>query len=454
MPGFFKNKLSSITIFLIVILFLFKNYDLKYWQGEQKVVVWDIISYYAYLPATLIQHDLALSFYDKPDNKVTGTYWPRRAPNGKLVIITSMGMSFLYSPFFILSHWYAKSSHYTADGFSTPYYVGILLSSVFFLFLGLIYLKKLLKPKFDELTISIVLIIITLGTNMWASGTLRPAMPHNYNFALITMFLYYIIKWHTNPKIKTSLLLGFLAGLISLIRPTNIIIALVFVLWDVAGFKDIKNRFNLLLKNKLNILLIIITAFLVWIPQLLYWKMQTGQYLYYSYGDSEKFFWNNPQILNVLFSYRKGWLIYTPIMLFSLAGLYFVWKDYRKIFFPILLLLIVHLYIISSWWCWWWGGSFSQRVMIDIYGILAIPLAFTVHRILQSKGLLKVACLLMIVFFIYLNFFQTRQYKIAHLHWDSMTKEAYWAIFLKHSTPANYGELLKQPDYEKARFGE
>ena len=34
-----------------------------------------------------------------------------------------------------------------------------------------------------------------------------------------------------------------------------------------------------------------------------------------------------------------------------------------------------------------------------------------------------------------------------------MTKRAYWAVFLKHSVPEGYDQMLEQPDYIKARKG-
>ena len=107
----------------------------------------------------------------------------------------------------------------------------------------------------------------------------------------------------------------------------------------------------------------------------MYWKLQTGQYLYYSYPDDQGFFFSNPQIWNNLFSWRKGWLLYTPVMIFALAGIPLLWKQNRKFFVPVLLFVVVIIYVTSSWWDWWYGGGFGIRPYIDLYGVMAIPMA-------------------------------------------------------------------------------
>ena len=65
----------------------------------------------------------------------------------------------------------------------------------------------------------------------------------------------------------------------------------------------------------------IIFMILPLIPQMVYWKLHTGNLLFYTYGE-EKFFWNDPKVLEGLFSFRKGWLVYSPLMLLSLTGIF------------------------------------------------------------------------------------------------------------------------------------
>ena len=58
-----------------------------------------------------------------------------------------------------------------------------------------------------------------------------------------------------------------------------------------------------------------------------------------------------------------------------------------------------------------------------------------------------------------LNLFQTLQKRKGVIHWDSMTKEAYWEFFFtpKMNTSSDWDKqknILKTPNYDKARKGE
>ena len=60
------------------------------------------------------------------------TIWYTPTPNGGEVIKTSMGLAYLYAPFFFISHWYASTHAYDAGGYSPPYCFGIMMSNLFF----------------------------------------------------------------------------------------------------------------------------------------------------------------------------------------------------------------------------------------------------------------------------------------------------------------------------------
>jgi ABC-type multidrug transport system fused ATPase/permease subunit len=189
------------------------------------------------------------------------------------------------------------------------------------------------------------------------------------------------------------------------------------------------------------------------LPQLIYWKIQTGSYVYYSYGK-QRFFFNHPHIWKGLFSYRKGWLLYSPVMILSVFG--FIWlKRYNKqLLVPVLAFCLINIYIVFSWWCWWYGGSFGQRALIESYAFLSLPMAACITQLGKNRLILS-AILLFALGTVYLNIRQTKQYAEGILHWDSMSKELYWATFnkMQHLPEDQKNKLLAPPDYEKAMEG-
>ena len=318
-----KFKFSSIAIGIVAFACLLVDFSLKNWEKQDRVIEWDVHSYYAYLPAYFIYDDIKL---EKSDYRIDDNYylfWPVFTDDGKKVDKMTMGTAILYSPFFFAAHAFASVTDYPEDGFSEPYKIFLLLSSVFYLIIGLGFFEKILTHyNFSDKLIAVVILLIGLGTNLLCYSSESAPMSHVYSFCLFSIFIFYTIKWYEQQSIKNTLTLGLLFGLISLIRPTNAVIILFFILYGISNFTEFKERILFFLKNYFLLIAIAFCVFLVWIPQFIYWKTVTGHYICYSYTD-EGFFFNHPRIMEGLFSWRKGWLLYTPMMAFALLGIFF-----------------------------------------------------------------------------------------------------------------------------------
>lgn len=445
---------STTAIVLTAITCLSIDFVLKKWNRLDGVIETDVHWYYAYLPSAFIYHDIA---QEKSDYRFEGDYylfWPILTPEGKKINKTTMGLAFMYAPFFFAGHGYAVLFDYPLNGFAEPYKVFLLLSAVFYLIIGMIFLIKTLRHYgFSDLHSGITVLLVGLGTNLLCYASQSAPQVHVYNFFLFSLFIYYTIVWHQSPKFKTSMVLGLLFGLISLTRPSNAVIILFFLLYEVSSPSDLWKRLALFKKELLPLVVFAFFTFLVWSPQFLYWKFITGKYLFYSYTQ-EKFFFDNPKIWEGLFGFRKGWLTYTPMMGFALAGIFLMKGALKKLRLPIIVFLMVNVYIIFSWWCWWYGGSYGQRPMIDSYPLLAIPLCAFVKYVSEKKKMFQLAFYSIFAFFIWLNIFQTFQFEYGSLHWEGMTKELYFKQFGRLSRIDGYDSYLKWPDCKKAMQGE
>jgi hypothetical protein len=435
---------------------LFTNFNVKPWHNK-KVIQWDVTSYYGYLPACFVHGDLSLDFIDGNRAYYANNhmFWPERTAQGDKVIKTTMGLSWLYMPFFAIGHIEAGSKDQKQDGFSVAYHKWIHLSAFFYLVVGLFFLHAFLKKYFSFQIASIVVVSIVLGTNLFYYATTEAAMSHVYNFALISVFLWLMPGWLSAPNFRNSLFLGVVSGLIVLIRPTNLIVLLMLLLFPINNRINFKQRLYNLFVGKLKYLLVaLLAAFLVWVPQLLYWKFVTGDWLFYSYSD-EQFYFLNSHVWEFLFSYRKGWLLYTPLMFLAFGGLLILLVKRRGWGIAITVPIALYIFVHASWWCWWFGGSFGLRAMIDIYPIMAIPLATFVSWVISRRSLrMKQFAGGVLIALICLNLFQTFQYRRGVIHWDSMTKEAYWKGFGRIQVDRDkFNRHYRQPDYESARKG-
>lgn len=440
-----RKYLLQITFVVSALILGFQNFTSSPWK-EQRVLQEDAMMYYFYLRATFIDDN---PFFEERFNEEgKRIYYPvYTSEKGGNVLKMSMGVAYLELPFFALAHQYALHiSKQPADGVAPAYQFGISLSTLFYSLLGIFFLMHYLRSRFSDIVVALTLILIVFGSNLYYYITYETGMSHPITFFLLSALLFFSDKWLEQKESWRSLLIGILIGWIVLVRPVNL-----FFLLPIFFFLKKEKAWNVYLRQLFNpispLILAFLGAFLIWLPQLLFWKYQTGQFLFYSYGE-EGFFWSNPHIWEGLFSFRKGWFIYTPIMLFALIGMLPLYKNSRNYFWGITLFMPLFLYITFSWWSWWYGGGFGARTMIDIYPFLALPFAAFLEWVFAKK--LRLILLVSPLLFLALNQYQSWQYKKGILHYDGMTFEAYKFIFLKNHTPVEYWDLLRRPDYDSA----
>lgn len=413
---------------------------------ESYSLSWDNYGYYLHLPATVIYHDIGLEnheWVDALNNKYQSgrpmyQFWGGQ--KNRSVNVYPVGWAICNLPFFIVGHISAKLFGYPSDGLSPPYQWAMIFSALFYAIVGMWLLRKLLLKFFDDRLSAVLLLLIGLGTNLYYYATYQNIMPHIFLFALDTQIILLTIAWHERPKLKTALLLGMLLGLVTIIRPSEIVWVLVPLLWTVSGWKTLKEKFKLLGKHFGQVLVLFVGMIAVGSLQLFYWKYTSGNW--FSFNHSEGFDFFRPFTLKVLFSYKKGWLLYTPMMALSIFGIFLLYKKQKPIFLATLLFFLANLWFISSWECWWYAGSFGQRPFVQSYGLMALPLGFFISAI-NTKTISRILFSVLLSFFVLLNLFQTWQIEAQVIHQELMTKAYYWKVFGKTSVQPEWKSLLE-----------
>lgn len=387
----------------------------------------DAKGYYAYLPAVFIYNDMHFNFHDSIEKKYydsTTFYEYRTASNGYIINKYYSGTALMQLPFFVLGHITTKIAGTDADGYSKWYQVFINIGSVFYLCMGMYFLSKLLHLySINDKTTAVVLFLICFGTNLFYYSTSEPGLSHVYSFFLLTASFYFIKNYFAHNNSSMLYMYAIVVGLAILVRPVNII--------AVAAIPFFASSLNnlLLLKKKLNTLFpAVLSAIAIASIQLLIYKIQCGSFFVYSYGE-EGFNFLSPEFLHFLFSYKKGFFVYTPIAFFALTGLIFIYRNNKQEFYSLLFFFLFLWYILSSWWNWWYGGSFGSRVMVDYYALTGLLLGILLKN-LQNK-IAVVLTGIVLFFCVGLNQFQNRQYRYLIIHWENMNKEKYWDVFLK-----------------------
>jgi hypothetical protein len=428
------------------------------WHKTGNAFSWDVANYYSYLPAKFCNNN---SFEFK--NGIEG--YLGMSPKGQHISRATYGMAIMYAPAFALGYKIAFNQQDPLDGWSEPFATTLHWASILYVILGLILLRNFLVKFFTEAVTTLTLVVVFLGTMLFYYTLSLGEMPHGYLFFLMSAFLLLSYHWHQRVTFGRTVLLGLVLGLISLIRPTETLIVLVFIFWNVRSVSDLKAESIRYLKKWPHVLIMVAIPVLLWIPQLLMWKEMTGLYFYSSYAAlGERFYWDDPQIFNSLLSYRKGWITYTPLILLAFAG-FFLMKGEEKKFRPVLVLItVIHLYMLSCWWDWFFGGGFGARGFCQHIAFLSIPVAACCKYFLDSNNFKKPFRFLQLFFFVFvfsglsLNMGQTYQANKNYIHFNSMTKKTYWLTFGKYylndEEMGGYWGSLDEPDYPKLKSGE
>lgn len=428
--------LSKVTYILSCLILLYTSFIFyPKWNAEhtEATIAWDVSGYYWYLPATFIYKDLKKQeFADSIIDKYNPTpEWMQsfKHKSGNQVNVYSSGMAVMYLPFFTVAHLVAKPLGYPADGFSIPYQLAIQIGGVLMALIGLWYYRKLLRKWFSDKTVSIMLLLIVVGTNYLNYAAIETGLSHNWLFTLYALLLLNTYNFYNRPSYNYSIRIGLLIGLIILIRPTEIISILIPLLWGMEGisFGAIKKQLKYLSTQYKQVLLTSVAVIAIGSIQIIYWLYVTGEPLVYSY-EEKGFSWLAPHFKSYMFSTRSGWLMYTPLLLFSFLGL-IPFLKYGKNKVMVLLFFFLSLYITSAWDIWWYGGS-GGRAMIQSYPVILIPFATLIER-LQYTKVIKWLLAPFMLLFAYINiWFTYNAHKGEGLYSANggMTKAFYWNV--------------------------
>jgi hypothetical protein len=383
-------KSSKFTLLACCLLLIATSAWYPKWkqQATEATISWDVSGYYMYLPATFIYHDLKkCGFADSVIKKYHPTpdfQQALRHSSGNYVMKYTMGQAVMFSPWFFAAHIIAQFTKYPADGFSFPYQFCISLGLVLYAFLGLFMLRKTLLLFFPDNIAAISLLVITAATNYLNYAAIDGGMTHNTLFTLYSVLLFATVKLFETARLRFFIAVGFVAGLLTLSRPTEIICLLIPALWGIRSVTDLKNRKIFIATHYKYFFALTGCFLLVLLPQFVYWKWTSGNWFIYTYGR-EGFDWLHPHFVNGLTSYRSGWLIYTPVMTLSLFGFIFLHRNYRFVFWSAIIFSACFLYTCFSWREWWYGASLGQRAIIQAYPVFCLPLAALFDAILKKN---------------------------------------------------------------------
>jgi hypothetical protein len=411
-----------------------------------KVTTWDAFGYYMYLPSIFIYQDLTdLEWLPEIDSiySVTGGKWyqARKKENGNYVFKYLGGVSIMEAPFFLVGHFIAKSTKYKADGFSPPYQYAIAFGAVIYCILAIFLLRTLLLKFFNDRSTAISLVLLVTTTNLIQYVSVDSGMSHAYIFPLYVIIIYTTIKWHSKPSIMWASLTGLTIGIATICRPTEAIMLFIPLLWNTQTKEASKVKWGQVKKFKPHVLYAVIFGFIGILPQLIYWKISYGSFVY-TVGSRWVFL---DPFFRVLFGWETGWFIYTPITIFFILGFFFIKRFSFKN--SVIVFCLLNIWIIISWFDWKYGATYSTRALVQSYPVFAFPFTAIIHRINLKKW--RYIFYLLGLYLIIVNLFQLKQYYTTVLHFRDMNRQYYARIYLNRNPSPLDMSLLDTREFLK-----
>jgi hypothetical protein len=424
-------------VFVVIAAICLYTITTKRFKGDSwKVCIQsDGYGYYGYLPCIFILHHFDYRQIISNEESIwheSKMHYPQPPfiIDGKTQFDKCyVGVAVLLTPFFLLAYFLSLLLHQDMmGGYSIFFQESVSIASLFYMMLGLVFMRKLLKEyQVSELVIGFTLLVTVFGTNLFYYTTMEQSMSHQYSFGVMGMFLFHSRKSLTDLKLKYFIWMAVALALLALIRPTNVICILI-IPFLAAGYEPLKSFFVKIFNPK-NLAILFCITVTIYSIQNIVWYFETDSLFVWSYVG-EGFNFAHPHFIDILFSYRKGLFVYTPLILVSLlGGLVYLYQQNKFSFWAFLLFFLVVTYILSSWGCWYFGGSYGLRAYIDFFPIFMLGFAFFLNS--SRSILLKIIFITAALLSTALNLLQTYQYTHWILPYDETDKNLYWRIFLK-----------------------
>jgi hypothetical protein len=384
----------------------------------------DGFSYYIYLPSWFLYHDATLQRVadDCCGGELPGFAAIIRWPGtGRWVNAHPIGVAVLTTPFFLVAHLLTRWTNLSPDGFTLYYQHAAGLAGLFYVIAGLWLLRRLLDRHFSPGIVVTALASVLFGTSLLHYATHDSTWSHACSFFLFAALLERLDAWRAADEARDGsesdpVLVGVIAGLIVLVRHTNVLLPLAFV---PARVRSVRARLTVA----------VVTALVV-LPQLvIYWRA-TGRPFISSYG-SMGFTFLSPHVFGVLLSVQKGLFFWAPVLLGGVAGLAWLPTGARWMRAPAIVVLLVQTWLIASWWDWQFGASFGHRGFVDLYPIFAVGLASLFARIGDAPAATRRAVTVVACALCALTMIEMLQYWNGVLPHSDTTWAQYRAAFLR-----------------------
>jgi hypothetical protein len=392
----------------------------------------DGVGYYAFARAPLIEHSLDFQRdYQSAnanfrDARLDENGLPKamfRTSTGHLDNHFTVGPALLWSPFLLIAHASvlaarAMGSHVAADGFSAPYRTAMAFGTAFYGFLGVLLATRIARQYVDARWVLLAAVSIWWASSFPVYMYFNPSWSHAHSAFAVALFLWY---WHQTREHRTTLqwcVLAAIAGLMLNVYYANAMVLVVLAVeaareyraalrgrvgesqtTDGAGQADTRDstsRANsldsaraadgagrapsaALLAGRYALFVCVVAVCLL--PTLITRWVIYGNAFESGYIPLRQWAWGSPYFLAVLFSPNHGLLVWTPVILLSVAGLVIFWWREPRVGTAFLAAVLAFYIFIACYPDWAGISSFGNRFFVSLTALFIVGLSVLLDRV-------------------------------------------------------------------------
>jgi hypothetical protein len=219
----------------------------------------------------------------------------------------------------------------------------------------------------------------------------NPSWSHAHSAFAVALFLWYWHETRSSRSLAQWLILAVVTGLMLNVYYANAMVLAVLAIeagrqyylalrpGPSAAPNSTLSLPDLLLRHALFAAVLLICL----LPTLITRYIIYGTPFESGYVPLRNWLWSSPVFFSVLFSSNHGLLAWTPILLFSLAGLFIFWRRQRRPGTPFLTAFLAFYLFISCYPDWAGISSYGNRFFVSLTPLFILGLAVFFDRITQ-----------------------------------------------------------------------
>ena len=370
---------ATLTIIAVVFAVAYAASLILIPKPDGRIIMGDAVHHYVQLRSLVFDRDLHLRneylrVYKFRGDEPEATWLSETTPTGHVRSYMPVGPGLVWAPAFLLvsgTVWLADSlgANYPLDGYGRAFQAAAAFSGVIAAAIGswLAFLSA--SALFDRRPAIWATLAVWLSSSALYYSLISPTYSHAASMLAVGAFWLAWMRSMERQTVARYGMMGVLAGVAALMRWQDGVLLLLPVIdalrhWRRGTTGSVAARLAALAVGTL----------VGFAPQIAFWTIVYGQPFALPQGPAFMK-WTEPALWSVMFSNRRGLVMWTPIIALSLVGLVPLFRRDRFIAFSALTFFLISWYVNAAVADWWAGEAFGARRFLSCYPVFVLGLA-------------------------------------------------------------------------------